>query len=93
MFMVQEYIKDKWHAVQVFMSRADAEAYVARFGGNARIKDLSAVDYDAASDTRTPDQKRADYLAQRAAARERSKQAEDARKAAQAAAERLEDKK
>lgn len=40
MFMVQEYIKDKWHAVQVFMNRADAEAYVARFGGNARIKEL-----------------------------------------------------
>ncbi len=49
--------------------------------------------YDSTTDTRTPDQKRADYLAQRAAARERSKQAEDARKAAQAAAERLEDKK
>lgn len=40
MFIVQEWIKDKWHGVQAFMDRADAEAYMKRIGGNMRIKEL-----------------------------------------------------
>ncbi len=40
MFIVQEFIKDKWYGVQVFMDRADAEDYLKRLGGNMRIKEL-----------------------------------------------------
>ncbi len=40
MFMVQEWIKDRWYTVQVFMDKTDAETYLARLGGNLRIKEL-----------------------------------------------------
>ncbi len=40
MYLVQEYIKDRWYGIQVFLDRADADAFMLRLGGNLRIQEL-----------------------------------------------------